>query len=236
MAISGITLSEKDLYYQWLINHNSASTMFNALSGNTGDAGSVSALSALSELASIGSQGISGISSLDGLSGIGTLSGLSGVAGTGSVSSFAKILEACLNRKSSGVLDLTQDTVSGMQAASMAEKLSEVLEEAAKTEDTSSLTYKTVKEIYDYFSGQVSGRAAELLGDKASLLRSSAQTGDSEKETSAVSTEAKKVSSEEEYYEQMDRMAIQGKEIDFSVYDDLVQNSFADQMATVSRF
>jgi len=29
------SLSEKDLYYQYLINNNSASTMFNALAGNS---------------------------------------------------------------------------------------------------------------------------------------------------------------------------------------------------------
>ena len=55
----------------------------------------------------------------------------------------------------------------------MADKLSSVLEEAAETEDTSSLTYKTVQELYEYFSEKVSLKAAALLGDAAGTGKAS---------------------------------------------------------------
>lgn len=230
MAVSNITLSDKDLYYQWLINNNSASTMFNALSGNnSSESSSLSAISSLANTAFSGSVG----SVLD-TSLLGSLGGLTGVQGTESVSSFAKILESCLNKANSGtsgVTGLDQDVSSSWQAAQMAEKLSGVLEEAAKTEDISSLTYKTVKEIYEYFSGQVSGRAAELLGDKVSLLKNVAGTEVSEKE-SVSGKAAEDVSSvkTEDYFDKMDRMAVQGEEFDFSVFDELVDNSFGEKM------
>lgn len=47
-AISALSsLSEKDLYYQYLINHNSTSTMLNALSGNYSDSSDGNSLSGL---------------------------------------------------------------------------------------------------------------------------------------------------------------------------------------------
>ena len=222
MAISNVALGEKDLYYQWLINNNSTSTMLNALSGNSGE--DSSSLGVLSSLANTVLSGSLGIGSATDTFLTGVAGSLTGVQGTESVSSFAKILESYLNKNSSGVLDLTQATSSVTEAAQMAEKLSGVLEEAEKTGDTSGLTYKTVKEIYEYFSGQVSGRAAELLGEKASLLK---QT---EGAVSESGTAASAVEETEDYFEKMNQMAVRGEEFDFSVFDELIDNSFGESM------
>ena len=48
------------------------------------------------------------------------------------------------------------------QASEMADSMAAVLEEAAQTEDTSSLTYRTVQEVYQYFQEQ-SKKPASLL-------------------------------------------------------------------------
>ncbi len=65
-GVSGVNgIDEETLYYQYLINHNSASTMLNALSGDSSDDDSM----------------LSGISSLSGLSGLSGTSGLSGLSG-----------------------------------------------------------------------------------------------------------------------------------------------------------
>ncbi|MBR1742068.1 MAG: hypothetical protein IJ733_09425 [Lachnospiraceae bacterium] len=235
MAIPKVSLDEKDLYYQWLINNNSTSTMLNALSGGTdSDSSSLGVLSSLANTISSGSYGFSGLGSVTDSSVIGALGSLSGLGGTESVSSFARILESYLQKNSSGVsdvLDLTQDTTSAAEAASMAEKLSGVLAEAAKTEDTSSLTYRTVKEIYDYFSEQVSKRATDLLGDKAASLKSSAEQTVSAGggKTTAADSVYEDVY-EENYFDQMDQMAIRGEEFDFSVFDELVNNSFGTRI------
>ena len=47
-AISALSsLSEKDLYYQWMINNNSTSTMLNALSGNSSDSSNMNGMSGI---------------------------------------------------------------------------------------------------------------------------------------------------------------------------------------------
>ena len=65
------------------------------------------------------------------------------------MSGFAGILQSYLNAQTT-------------QASKMADSMASVLEEAAQTEDTSSLTYRTVQEIYQYFQEQ-SKKPASLL-------------------------------------------------------------------------
>ena len=84
---------DKDLFYQYMINNNSTSTMLNALSGNTNtgvqsanDLSSV--LGALQNSASFGTGSISDVSTL--------LSGLEGISTTGTGNSFSDILQSYL--------------------------------------------------------------------------------------------------------------------------------------------
>lgn len=154
-SISGLSSLSEDLYYQYLINNNSTSTMLNALSGDTSQdnsgslAGAVgSGLYGLNNLSSLGSlYGLDNLSDLGSLYGLNSLNGLDGLLGSSdeallgasqSISSFSNILEVYLNAQRT-------------EAAQMSEQLSEVLEEAAETENVSSLTYRTVQEIYQYF-------------------------------------------------------------------------------------
>ena len=131
--MAGIDSIDGTLYYQWLINNNSTSTMLNAISGT---------------------DSLNGVSGLGGLGGLGSL-GSAGTIGT-SGTSFASILQNYM----SGT-----NAADSLAAASMADKLSGILEEAAKTEDTSSLSYRTAQELYEYFSNQASVRANSLLGN-----------------------------------------------------------------------
>lgn len=192
--MAGITLDEETLYYQYLINNNSTSTMLNAISGNYADNSSLSALSSIASLGSLGT--------LDSLSSLGSLGSL------GSVSSFASILQNCLSGS------VTDSLAESTEAGSMAEKLSSVLEEAAETEDTSSLTYKTVQELYEYFSEQVSSKASALLGSTASQSSTQSAAVDTQK-TSTI--------------DQMNQAALQGQELDFSEIDNMVEAAFAEQ-------
>ena len=79
---------DKDLFYQYMINNNSTSTMLNALSGNT-NTGVQSAndlsgvLGALQNSASFGTGSISDVSTL--------LSGLEGISTTRTGNSFSDI-------------------------------------------------------------------------------------------------------------------------------------------------
>lgn len=135
-----------------MIDHNSMSTMFNAISGSSEDSSDSSGL-----MNTIGSGLGYGLSSLDSMEGLDSLYGLSGVSESDDsllglsqgISGFAGILQSYLN---------TQTT----QASKMADSMASVLEEAAQTEDTSSLTYRTVQEIYQYFQEQ-SKKPASLL-------------------------------------------------------------------------
>lgn len=193
--MANVSLDEETLYYQYLINHNSTSTMLNAISGSsTSDEGSLGALSAISGIGSLGS-----IDSLDSLGALGDV---------GSVSDFAGILQTYLNG-GAAVTDTVPD------AAEMTQHLSEVLEEAAQSEDTSSVTYKTVQELYEYFKEQTAGKAASLLGT------ASRKTG---AQTDAVSTRNVQGTSADE----MNQAAIQGQEFDFSQIDDIVDSVFAE--------
>lgn len=183
--MSNITLDEATLYYQYLINNNSTSTMLNAINGT----------------------------STDSYDALGSLSSLGGFGDVGSVLDFSTILEQYL----SGVNSSTsfEDT---MDAASMADKLSEVLEEAAQTEDTNSLTYKTVQELYEYFSEQVSTKAATLMGTVTKQDDTGSST-DSSAEQASAST-----------IEQMNHAALAGQEFDFSEIDEIVDSAFAERM------
>lgn len=196
-GVSGVNgIDEETLYYQYLINHNSASTMLNALSGDSSDDDSM----------------LSGLSSLSGLSGLSGTSGLSGLSGVSQDSSFATILQSYLTKAIHSQNDSAQD-------AQMAEKLSDVLQEAAKTEDTSNTTYKTVQELYEYFTEKLSGTAASLINGSAAAqgTNSTNNTNSTQNSTSAQSTA-----------EQMNQAALAGREFDFSTIDSIVEQMFSE--------
>lgn len=196
--MAGIDSLDGTLYYQWLINNNSTSTMLNAISGTD---------------------------SLDGVSGLGSIGGLGSLGSMGSVGtsgvSFANILQSYM----SGT-----NATDSLAAASMADKLSGILEEAAKTEDPNSLSYRTAQELYEYFSNQASVRANSLLGNSGtaesvagSLLgKGSAGTAQSSRNAGTGSSET--VSEIDALNQQM----MQGREIDFSKIDAAVENAFAE--------
>lgn len=195
--MANVTLDDATLYYQWMINNNSTSTMLNALSGT--DTSSDSFLSSVTGVNSIGSL-------------LGT-SGLTGTGATDSISDFASILKSYMTQN---------NTTAATEAATMADKLSGVLEEAAKTEDTSSLTYKTVQEIYDYFKEQTSARANELLGN--TTLTAASETNDS----AASKSNSTGLDLDAIDYDEMDQMAIRGEEFDFDAVDSVVDNAFGE--------
>lgn len=146
-AISALSsLSEKDLYYQYLINHNSTSTMLNALSGNYSDSSDGNSLSGLMSTISqaYSSSGLSSVlGSALGMSDNGDISSL------GAISNFSSILKLYLNSEVS-------------EAANMAEKLSDALEKADETGESLTNSYKTVQEIYQYFVDKSSSAAQAL--------------------------------------------------------------------------
>lgn len=201
--MANVSLDEETLYYQYLINHNSTSTMLNAISGNSSDDGSLSALNALSSIGSLGST--------DALS---TLGSLGTLEGTGGISSFENILQTYLTGSASqtAASDATE-------AATMADKLSEVLKEAEQKEDTSSLTYQTVQELYQYFKEQTAGKAAALLGTASDNASQSTQTA-----KTSISAESNSIDA-------MNQAAIQGQEFDFSEIDSIVDSAFAERLS-----
>lgn len=134
---------------------------------------------------------------------LGALGSLSGI------SSFSSILE---NYMTGMRLNSYADSI---QASTMADKLSSVLEEAGKSEDASSLTYKTVQELYEYFSEQASTKASALLGN---TLNNSGSSSNASKAVSANSS-----------FEQMNQAAMKGQEYDFADIDDIVDSAFAEQ-------
>ena len=151
-SVSSLSALSRDLYYQYLIDHNSMSTMFNAISGSSDDSSDSSGL-----MSAIGSKMGYGVSSTDSVRGLESLYGLSGVCGSDDsllglsqgISGFAGILQSYLDAQTS-------------EASKMADSMSSVLEEASQSEDTSSLTYRTVQEIYRYFQEQ-SRRPVSLM-------------------------------------------------------------------------
>lgn len=139
--------------------------------------------------------------------------GFGAVGSLGGVSSFSSILE---NYMTGMKLNSYADSI---QASTMADRLSSVLEEAEQSEDTSSLTYKTVQELYEYFSDQVSSKASALLGNTLNYSSSSASTSKASETVSANST-----------IDQMNQAAMRGQEYDFADIDDIVDSAFAEQM------
>ena len=142
--MSNVSLDET-LFYQYMINNNSTSTMLNALSGrDSQDSGNGSMAGVLSALQSSGLSGTGSISDVSTL-----LGGLGGEYGSvGSVDGFSDILQTYMNQNQTG-------------AAGMAEKLEDVLEEVADTEG-GTRSYQTVQELYQYFSELTAGKADSL--------------------------------------------------------------------------
>ncbi len=168
---------------------------------------------------------ISGTDSLNGVGGLGSLAGLGSAGSIGTPgTSFASILQSYM----SGA-----DAADSLAAASMADKLSGILEEAAETEDTSSLSYRTAQELYEYFSNQASVRANSLLGSSGvaesvagSLLGkgSAGMTEGSQSAGSGSSNGGNNLSGIDALNQQM----MGGQEIDFSKIDAAVENAFAE--------
>lgn len=160
-AISALSsLNERDLYYQYLINNNSTSTMLNALSGNSSnDSDGLSMSGIMNTLGS--AYGTSGLTSLLG-SALGT-SDSGDISSLGTITSFSNILKLYMNSQAS-------------EAGTMAEKLSAALEEAKEAGETETNSYKTVQEIYDYFVNK-SSMAADALQSQSSSAQSSSVSG-----------------------------------------------------------
>ena len=145
-SVSGLSSLSTDLYYQYLINNNSTSTMLNALAGtDSEELGSGSILDTVTS------------GSLSSLSGLGSVygSGEDLLSASQGLTNFSSILETYMNAQN-------------LEVAEMAEKLSGVLEEAAQTEDTSSLSYRTVQEIYEYFQGKTTSMVGSTVETKDS--------------------------------------------------------------------
>ena len=200
-VMAGIDSIDGTLYYQWLINNNSTSTMLNAISGT---------------------DSLNGVSGLGGLGGLGSL-GSAGTIGT-SGTSFASILQNYM----SGT-----NAADSLAAASMADKLSGILEEAAKTEDTSSLSYRTAQELYEYFSNQASVRANSLLGNSGvsesvagSLLGKS--SAGAAKNSQGTDSGSSNVGNQISGIDALNQQMMRGQEIDFSKIDAAVENAFAE--------
>lgn len=191
--MAGIGDLQQALYYQYMINNNSASTMLNSVSGNAGS-------------------GVSAVSGLSGLLGLNSLYGLGGMTGVGSVDSalnFSNILQSYLGQDL--ITSAFSDTA---EAAEMTEKLSDVLEEAAETEDTTSLTYQTVQDLYEYFSKKVSVRAAALMGTNTESQGQGASSG------TAKTTDI----------DEMNAVIQRGGEVDFSQFDNMVDSFFGEEL------
>ncbi len=100
-AISALSsLNERDLYYQYLINNNSTSTMLNAITGdNSGN-----------------SSGISGISSLLGNTG----SAIGDLGSIGNISSFANILKLYMGQQTTEAEGMAKKLSETLEEASKA--------------------------------------------------------------------------------------------------------------------
>ena len=210
-AISGLSslygLSERDAYYQYLINNNSTSTMLNALSGDSDDS-TDSGLSGISNLLSQASS-LSGTTSSS-LSGLSSLIGSSSSDSDGSslsvLTSFSQILKTYLSSEQA-------------EAANMADAMSEALKEAdAASEDAGSVTYKTVQELYEYFSEKAKAEGKTDISSASESASSSVSSGNS---TSSL-TEAADISG------QMGTVA----EFDFDGFESDVESSIEAAMVS----
>ncbi|MCX4327796.1 MAG: hypothetical protein OSJ45_10955 [Lachnospiraceae bacterium] len=159
-AISALSsLSEKDLYYQYLINNNSTSTMLNALSGSySQDSGGLGLSGLMGSISQAYSS--SALSSL-----LGTSSGLYGsgsLGQLGAISSFSSILKLYLNAETT-------------EAGNMAQKLSDALEDADEAGESQTSSYKTVQEIYQYFLDKSQAAARMANNNTSSSTASTSQ-------------------------------------------------------------
>lgn len=164
--MSNVSLDET-LFYQYMINNNSTSTMLNAISGNnTADNSSNSLLSALGGLQGMNALGTGSISDVATLLGLGN----NAYGGISSVNSFSSVLQTYMNAERQNVAEMT-------------EKIEEVMDEVADTPETETRSYHTLQEIYQYFQEQSSGRAAELL---SALTGTTEQASTSENKQSGM--------------------------------------------------
>ncbi len=169
-SVSGLSSLAEDLYYQYMIDHNPTSTMLNAISGaddsSSDTSGIMDAVSdafgtGLSSPLGTSSSVLAQLGSLSGLAGLDDGNGLLGASQA--LSGFSDILDVYLNAQRA-------------ESSQMADSLSSVLEEAAQTEDTSSLTYRTVQDIYQYFV-EKSSAAGEESASVAQRLREGQASG-----------------------------------------------------------
>lgn len=167
--MNNVSLDET-LFYQYMINNNSTSTMLNALSGNSFDDSTslTSAIGSMYSMNNLGTGSISDVSTILGLLGNNYNGGVS------SLDSFSSILQTYLNQDS-------------LQATEMMEKLEDVLEETAGTQEEGTKTWKTVQELYEYFAEMTSGQANNLLGILGPL---SSKEVSSKKETSSEESQS----------------------------------------------
>lgn len=209
-AIAGLSgLNERDSYYQYLINNNSTSTMLNALSGDSSDSDSSSSLSGItnllgqaSSLTGTDSSSLSGLSSL-----LGSSTSDGDISSLGTISSFSQILKTYL-------------TAEQTEAANMANTMSEALKEAdANGEDKSLATYKTVQELYDYFTSKAS---AEGKSDIASAADSTGTKSSSVSNTDSSTSEQSLASAGQ----------VSAAEFDFDGFESDVDSSIESAMAS----
>lgn len=101
---------------------------------------------------------------------------LTSISGLGSVlGSSEDLLNASQGLSNfSGILE-TYMNAQNIEAVQMSEKLSGVLEEAAKNEETSTLSYRTVQEIYEYFQERT-GSAGDTVKTAEDIVSGAAQT------------------------------------------------------------
>jgi len=193
--MDNVTSDLQTLYDYYMINNNSASTMFNALAGNSSDSG----LTGLGALTSVGSAG-----ALDFMGAAASLGG----------TSFSNILQSYLAKMQ---IDAGADST---EAATLADQLSSVLEEASESEDKDSLTYKTVQELYGYFMDKVSQKAEFLLKSTGSQLNQSNEESVSQDRTASQAASLS----------QMSQDAASGREFNFADIDAIVDSAFTEKM------
>ncbi len=193
--MDNVTLDLQTLYDYYMINNNSASTMFHALAGNSSDSG----FAGLGALTSVGAAGT--------LDSIGAAASLGGT-------SFSNILQSYLAKVQ---IDAAADST---EAATLADQLSSVLEEASESEDQDSLTYKTVQELYGYFTDKVSQKAASLLNS----------TGSQPNQSNEDCASQDRTASQAESLSQMDQDAANGREFNFANIDAIVDSAFTEKM------
>lgn len=157
--MSKVSLDE-NLFYQYMINNNSTSTMLNAISGND-----TSKSSTYNNIAG----------NLSTMQGLGDTSGLSGLTsllggeynGVGTVSDFSSLLE-------------TYMAGNNTSNSEVVEKLQSAMEEAEKSGEANTNSYKTVQELYQYFSENNTGASG--------LMQALSGTGESRSSGNVNST------------------------------------------------